>query len=87
MLSGFHYRIAFFFPLQAQLKVFTCRSNSFLYRRLSGLITVFEEEQRRPAFFDYSLAWKKYGGGEWDESVLALALVWVSVMLAYDNNR
>jgi hypothetical protein len=30
------------------------------------IITVFEEERRRQAFFDYSIAWKTYGGGEWE---------------------
>lgn len=34
-------------------------------------ITVFEDERRRQAFFDYGLAWKKYGGGEW-ESLLSV---------------
>ena len=29
-----------------------------------NVITVFEEERRRPAFFDYSLAWEKYGESE-----------------------
>ena len=30
------------------------------------IITVFEEERRRAAFFDYALAWKKYCGTEWE---------------------
>ena len=29
-----------------------------------NVITVFEEERRRPAFFDYGLAWTKYGESE-----------------------
>eukprot|EP01050_Picozoa_sp_SAG11_P025749 SAG11_NODE_5919_length_1433_cov_1.227886_1_plen_387_part_01 len=30
-----------------------------------NIITVYEEERRRPAFFDYGLAWDKYGESEW----------------------
>ena len=30
-----------------------------------NIITVFEEERRRPAFFDYAKAWEKYGESEW----------------------
>ena len=30
------------------------------------IITVFEREERKPGFFDYTKAWKKYGGTEWE---------------------
>eukprot|EP01043_Picozoa_sp_COSAG02_P025508 COSAG02_NODE_1436_length_12609_cov_1282.385292_6_plen_738_part_00 len=42
-----------------QLEIRTARSAG------KNIITVFEEGQRRPAYFDYSRAWQKYRGGEW----------------------
>ena len=47
----------------------TCLDRPFVKKEIQWaeqyhrpFVTVFEEERRRQAYFDYGLAWKKYGG-------------------------
>jgi hypothetical protein len=51
----------------------TCLDREFVQKEISWqeqykrtIITVFEDEQRRQAHFDYGKAWAKYGGGQFE---------------------
>ena len=51
----------------------TCLDREFVQKEVGWcqqyhkpIITVFEDERRRQAYFDYSKAWAKYGGTEWE---------------------
>jgi hypothetical protein len=51
----------------------TCLDRPFVKKEIQWaeqyhrpFVTVFEEERRRQAYFDYGLAWKKYGGTQFE---------------------
>eukprot|EP01047_Picozoa_sp_COSAG01_P016036 COSAG01_NODE_811_length_13417_cov_6.641012_8_plen_1526_part_00 len=46
---------------------FVQKEIGWAYQYEKPLITIFEEEARRPAHFDYGKAWQKYGGTEFEK--------------------
>jgi hypothetical protein len=58
---------------EEKIRYATCLDRDFVQKEIrwaqeysKEIITVFEREERKPGFFDYTKAWKKYGGTEWE---------------------